>query len=174
MQKGSDSSQPPDPLLARDTVSVQKKIDDLKFRCSELHRRKDTAGAIALQLDVIRLLEQHRASAREQANGHNYLSMLYMKTGELAKAELHARQAVDLDQGDQTLRDLDATASYSMVLARILALQGRFSEAVPFAEAAIKEWTIVQGPPNDFLKTRQDELQSLRAETWSIRSFPWD
>lgn len=167
MQKGSEPSQTPAYRpLANEIDSPRKKIANLTFRRSELHRRNDIAGAIPLQFEIIRLLEQLGASARERANAHNMLSVLYTKNRNLAKAELHARQAIDLDPGGDTPEDHDALACYFMNLARTLALQKRLAEAIPFLEAAIKEWTVVHNPPNDFLRARQEELQSMRVGIW--------
>ena len=140
---------------------------ELSLKRSELHARNDIAGAIPLQREILRRLEEHGRPPRDIANAHNYLSVLYAKSKEYAMAEDHARQALALHTPEDTLPSHDALACYSMVLARILVQSQRRAEAIPFAETALREWTIVHNPMNDFLRARMAELTALRSGTWT-------
>lgn len=172
MQKGSDPNQPAEHLPSADKIaSPWEKLADLSVRLSDMRDRNDNVGAIPLQLEIIRLLEQTGALRSKRANAHFILSRLYVKNGSLAKAELYARQAIDLAPGDDT-PERHFLAGYIMNLARILSLQERRSEAIPFAEAAVNVWTEIVNQrgqrlvSNDYLKAKQDELESIRAGTW--------
>jgi tetratricopeptide (TPR) repeat protein len=171
MEKGSKPNQPAEILAELISSQSAFRLADLTRRLSELRDRNDIAGAIPLQLELIHVLEQTGYPRGRRASANNYLSQLYMKSGSLAKAELYARQAIDLAPGDDT-PERHFLAGYLMNLARILSLQERRSEAIPFAEGAVKEWTNIVNRRGqrlvsiDFLRARQDELQSIRAGTW--------
>lgn len=150
----------------RESSFMINDLDKLLFRRSELHQRNDIAGAILLQKEILRHLEETGRLTRDLINAHNYLSVLYTKNGDYGLAEVHARCALDLAPASLTPPDHDALACYSMMLARILILLGRQSEAIPHAETALKEWTLVHSPPSDFLDARMEELKSIRAGTW--------
>jgi len=121
-------------------------IGQLKLRRSELHQAGAIAEAIPLQVEILRRLEAHGEPAKDVANAHNYLSVLYVKNGNYSAAETHAQRALDLHGGGTTPKDHDAIACYSMTLARILCLVGRRVDAIPYAEAAIREWALVHQP----------------------------
>jgi hypothetical protein len=148
-------------------MSPSADINQLSIRRSELHHSGDVAGAIRLQVQILRLLEERGGSVRDIANAHNYLSVLYAKNGGFALGEVHAQCALALHEAGSTLKDHDALACYSMTLARILYLLGRQIEAIPHAEIALTEWAMVHSPTSGFLNTRQEELIAFRAGTWA-------
>jgi tetratricopeptide (TPR) repeat protein len=147
-------------------MSTSERIAELRVQRSELHNRGDVARAIPLQREILSLLEAGSGSAKDLANAHNYLSVLYTKSQDFPLAEAHARRAIDLHPRGDTPSADDALACYSMMLARILMLLGRQPEALPYAETALREWAIVHNPPNDFLRARLEELVAMRAGAW--------
>lgn len=136
------------------------------LRRSELHQAGAIAEAIPIQIEILRHHEARGGSAKDLANAHNYLSVLYTKIADFASAETHARRALALHEGGATPQEHDALACYSMMLARILAVLGRRTEALPHAETALSEWGLVHRLPSDFLSARQEELAALKAGTW--------
>lgn len=55
----------------------------------------------------------------------------------------------------------EAIACYEFVLARILAAQRRFHEAVPFGIAAIEHYAVFHNPPDDFLLFVQKDVDLM-------------
>jgi hypothetical protein len=143
-------------------------IRQLSFRRSELHRRGAIAEAIPLQVEILRLLEHRGGSVMDIANAHNYLSVLYTKSGDFSRAEVHALRALDLHEASDTPKAHGALACYSMMMASILMLLGRQPEAIPYAETALNEWSIIHSPSEVFLRARQAELAAMRAGTWKL------
>jgi len=142
-------------------------FNQLCHRRSELHRAGAIAEAIPLQAEILRRLETQGKSARDIANAHNYLSVLYTKNGDYLSAEFHAHRALNLHEGGTTPKDRDALACYSMTMARILCLLGNREEAIHHAEIALREWVSVHQPSTDFLIARQNEVSSMKTGTWT-------
>jgi tetratricopeptide (TPR) repeat protein len=143
-------------------------IHQLSERRSELHRRGDVAGAIPLQVEILRLLEERGSRPRDIANAHNYLSVLYRKSGDFPLAEIHARRALALHERGSSIKDHDSLATYSYVLARILCSLGRQTEAVSYADAALKKWALFHDPTNDFLKSVQNQVAAFKSGRTNI------
>lgn len=141
-------------------------IADLMRRRSELHRAGAIAEAIPHQLEILRVLEERGDCARDIANAHNYLSVLYAKSEDLTLAQTHARRALELHHMGTAPKDHDTLACYSMMLARILWLLGRRSEALTHAETALTHWRLVHQPPNDFLSGMEQEVATFKAGMW--------
>ena len=146
-------------------MNASPSISDLRFRRSELTAHRDYVTALPLQVEILRLLEDQRGSSEDIANAHNYLSVLYARTKDYPSAEVHARHALAYHSGD-SLRDHERSASYHMVLARILKLREQDSEAITHAEIAISEWSIVHNPPDNFLKRIVDEVDAMKRRVW--------
>lgn len=141
----------------------------LSMRRSLLHRAGAISEAIAVQIEIHRLLEEQGGSANQIAGSHNYLSVLYTKLKDYLRAETHARRALDLHEGGTTPKAHASLACYSMMLARILCLLGHRLEALQHAEIALKEWRFAHPPPassSDFLQLMEDEVAEMKAGTW--------
>src|SRR5690348_3598615 len=131
-------------------MSRSKDLNELYGRRSELHRTGAIAAAIPLQIEILRRLELGEGLARDIANAHNYLSVLYTKSGDFLSAAPHAQRALELHGGGTTAKDRDALACYSMMMARILYLLNNREQAIGHAETAMHEWSAVHPSLSDF------------------------
>ncbi len=147
-------------------ASARLRIRELSARRSELKAAKDFRAAIPLQLEIIELLEEHSGVQRDLANAHNYASSLYLFCALFHAAERHARLALSLSC-DETVKDFEARGCYNRVLAQILAAQYRFEEALPFAENAVRDYSVFHNPPDEYLSQVSDEVEQIRNRTWS-------
>ena len=147
-------------------ASVRLRISELSSRRSSLKAAKDYRGAIPLQLEIIELLEEHAGLRRDLASAHNYASSLYLFLSYFNAAEHHARLALSL-ACDETVKDLEVRGCYNRVLAQILAAQYRFEEALPFAENAVRDYSVFHNPPDEYLSQVSDEAERIRNRTWS-------
>lgn len=152
---------------------------EIRSRRSELHRAGDYAGAIIFQKEILRRLEE---GTKGELNGvanlaaaHNYLSVLYMKSGDLELAEVYCRRVLDLPSLGLTFASLENHATYCMVLAWVLYLQGRTVEAIVSAEEALAAWGSVRSGPDSFLDSRRDELAFMKDGTWILHrlNYGW-
>ena len=131
-------------------------------RLNELHgergdlRLQGRVREIAVQIAIVAEAEKI-GRVQDLANAWNYLSALYHHVREYDRAEHAARKALEVYAGDPT-PSAETLACYQFKLAQILAAQRRFSEAVPMAEAGVRNYGVFHNPPDDFLKARQDEV----------------
>jgi len=144
---------------------AELRMNELSTLRSQLKQAGNYRAAIPLQLEIIELLGEVAKRKEDVANGHNYASVLYFHCGLYASAEWHARRALDLSQAD-TARHIEARGCYSFVLARILAAQYRFDEALAFGEAAVRDYGVYH-QPEEFLSRISAEVEQIRNRTWS-------
>ncbi|WP_265593534.1 tetratricopeptide repeat protein [Verrucomicrobium sp. BvORR034] len=152
---------------------------EIRSRRSDLHRAGDYAGAIIFQKEFLRRIEERAGGTlngvANLAAAHNYLSVLYMKNGDLELAEVHCRRVLNLPSLGRTVASLENHATYCMVLAWVLYLQGRTLEAIASAEEAMAEWETVRSSSDSFLDSRRDELASMKDGTWILHrlNYGW-
>ncbi|HZN65261.1 MAG TPA: tetratricopeptide repeat protein [Tepidisphaeraceae bacterium] len=152
-------------MLTRLLKSVR--YPDMADRFNELHRQRgdlDLQGRvremIPVQLGIVAETEK-TGRVRDLANAWNYLSALYHRVREYDRAEQAARKALEVYAGDPS-PSAESLGCYQFKLAQILAAQGRFAEAVAFAEAGVRSYGVFHDPPDDFLKARQEEAALMR------------
>lgn len=156
-------------------------VSEIRARRSDLHRAGDCAGAIILQKELLRRLGEKEGvedglnGVAELASAHNYLSVLYMKNGDLELAELHCRRVLDLPPLGITIASLENHATYCMVLARVLCLQSRTVEAIASAEEALSTLGAVRSGSDSFLESRRDEVAAMKDGTWILHrlNYGW-
>jgi tetratricopeptide (TPR) repeat protein len=136
-------------------------------RLNELHRQRGdlklqgrVREMIPVQLGIVAEAEK-TGRVRDLADAWNYLSALYHQVREYDEAERAARKALEVYAGDPA-PSAERWGGYQFKLARILAAQGRFAEAVPFAEAGVRGYGVFHDPPDDFLNARQEEAALMR------------
>jgi hypothetical protein len=144
----------------------RRRMNELSLRRSELKRARDYRGAIPFQLEIIELIQEDATPRWNLANAHNYASVLYFLCALYTSAEWHAHRALSLADGE-TSKGVEARGAYNWVLARILAAQYRFEEALPYGEAAVRDYSEFHNPPDEFLSRVMDEVEQIRLRTWS-------
>jgi hypothetical protein len=80
---------------------------------------------------------------------------------EYDQAERAARKAIEVYAAEPA-PSAEVLGCYQFKLAQILAAQRRFTEAVPMAEAGVRNYSVFHNPPDEFLKARQDEVTLMR------------
>ena len=97
----------------------------------------------------------------------NKLASLYIKIGEATKAELAARESIRLEQefGDCGAETTNY-ADFCFLLAKSLEVQGRYTEALPWAEEAAKILSELVGTDNDLVKGVLSFRDLLRENSW--------
>ncbi|HEY1188386.1 MAG TPA: hypothetical protein VGE74_12110 [Gemmata sp.] len=100
-------------------------------------------------------------NAAEVASAYNYLSVIPLRLGRLRDAETASRATLSADAG-VAAPSAEAVGCYQCVLARALAAQGRFAEAVEAAEAGHRHCAVSHDPPDEFLVARGADLAALR------------
>jgi len=143
---------------------VERRINELSSRRSELKHVRDYRGAIPLQLEIIELLEGSAAPRQRLANAHNYASALYLKCTLYSTAEWHARRALSLWCGE-TPHAAETRGCYNLVLAHILAAQYRFEEALPYGERAVEDYSVFHNRLDEFLSTIVEDVERIRNRT---------
>src|SRR5262249_28684220 len=98
---------------------------------------------------------------RNLSNAWNYLSHLYHQLRVHNQAEFAAKKALEVYAAEPA-PIAETLGTYQFKLALILASQGRFAEAIPIAEAGIRNFSVFHIPPDDFLSARQDDLARMR------------
>lgn len=139
----------------------------LNDRLNDLHRRRDalkTAGRtremIVLQMAIVSETEKI-GWTRQLGNAWNYLSALHYQLSNYNAAERAARMALEVHQTDSS-HSAERLGCYQFMLARILAAQRKFAEAVHFAEAGLRSHSIFHDPADTFLNERKEEVARLR------------
>jgi len=138
---------------------------NIRERRSELKRLGRYAEAIPLQKQILADAES-RSDDRDIANAYNYLAMLCHRSGLIKEAESAAIDSIETHCRIPDARD-ESLATYEMLLAHILATDGRFREAVHYGELAIGHFSTFHTPPTDFLRDRQDEVLHMRSHLQS-------
>jgi hypothetical protein len=126
---------------------------------AELKAQGRLAELVLVQQAI--LAESQAGPPVEVANAHNYLSVIFLRLGRLRDAEAEARAALSVYAG-VAAPSAEVVGCYQCVLARVLAAQGRFTEAVEAAEAGYRHYAAFHNPPDDFLTARAEELAALR------------
>jgi len=148
---------------------IEKRLSRLEWRRSELKSAGNYRAAIPLQLEIIELLSETGVSRQpDLVLAHNYASCLYLGAKLHASGEWHARRALELHTGNSD-RDREALGAYHINLARLLAAQYEFDEAVIHGDMAAENYasTPWHNPPDDFLLRIIEEVESIRNRTWS-------
>ena len=135
-------------------------VNELHSRRSDLKHEGRFAEAIPIQQEILKHAQQSRR-VLDVSNAWNLLSHLLQANGQLSEAEEAARQALST-YANESLPRLETLATYEMKLALILAEQGRFEEAVPVGELAIKHFSDFHDQQSDFLKARKDDVGSMK------------
>jgi tetratricopeptide (TPR) repeat protein len=107
-------------------------MNPLYHRRNDLKRQGRVGEMVSVQLEILSQL-QANGDVRDLANAWNYLSVLYQQLQRYDEAENAARSALSVYASMPNPRD-ETVACYEFVLAKILAAQLRFAEAVPLAE----------------------------------------
>ena len=115
---------------------------------------------IPVQLAIVAETEKAGRVA-DLANAWNYLSVLHHQVREYDKAERAARKASEVYAAEPA-PSAEVLGCYQFELARILAARRRFSEAVPMAEAGVRNYRVFHNPPDEFLNAREDEVTLMR------------
>lgn len=123
----------------------QLSLRDLEARRAELRAQGRTPDMIPLQEAIV----EASVGTPNEHGAHNYLSTLYVWVGRYAEAEAHARRALDIF-GTREPFDAERVACYEHVLALAIAAQGRYAEAAPVAESAVRHYRASHDPPDDF------------------------
>ena len=136
-------------------------LHELHRERSNLKREGRFREMIPLQLAII-AESKATAHSADLANGWNYLSTLYLRAREYRKGEIAARKALAIYAAELNPK-AEVLATYQFVLARLLAAQQRFAEAVLIAESAICNYRVFHDPPDEFLKDCEEELRLMQA-----------
>jgi hypothetical protein len=147
-------------------MSRDSRLNELCLRRSELKHAKRFQEAMLLQVQIIELLEAEGVPKNELAVAHNMASVLCLGCKSYSDAELHARRALSLHEGN-SLKDHEARGAYNLVMARILASRFEFQDAVPFGETSIAEYSHFHNPPDEFLSQIVAEVERIKNHTWS-------
>ena len=132
--------------------------DDLIHHAQTRKFAGDYAGALQLRLQAEQLLAS--APAEAQASNYNMISFLAVNLRDLVEAERAARRALELYTATTDVPDW-ISATYTFMLASILATAGRFEEAVPIGETAI-DMFVATDHNATFVDARRAELQHMR------------
>lgn len=97
----------------------------------------------------------------EIAHAHNYLSVVLLRLGLHQAAEAEARAALRVYAGVSS-QSSEVIGCYQCVLARTLAAQGRFSEALEATAEGCRQYAVIYHSPDDFLAARLGELAELQ------------
>src|ERR1043165_6070570 len=118
-----------------------EQISDLSRRAAELKLTGDYVGMLPLCEEIAQLLENGGADVTRVADALNYLGALNLRLKRYANSEKYARRSVSYyeEHGGTNCEHL---AGYVQLLAMILAFQGRFDEAIPYAEKAVAEYSV--------------------------------
>src|SRR4051812_49033426 len=121
------------------------RVNALHHKWGELKSQHRIEEMVPVQLAIIAqdiAIEQ----AKVLANDWNYLSGLYHQIRRYADAEFAARVALNVYQHEEQQRD-EVLACYKFMLARILAAQCRFAEAVEVADSGVEHYAVFHNPP---------------------------
>ena len=134
-------------------------LSSLYTERSDLRNSGRFADAIPIQREIL-LLVQDGDCTKDVSNAWNYLSMLLYRTGQYAEAEHASRESIavyghEANPSDETL------ATYEMLLARLLAAQSNFRDAVLFGTRAIRHFSTFHDPPDDFLKRMEQDVELM-------------
>lgn len=136
-------------------------ISELHRRAAECKRWRDFAGVISLREEISRILEEDGASVKALASSWNYLAAGNLALKRYAEAEHYARKSVSYYEGhDGSCRETLAT--YLGLLARILACQRKFDEAVMVGERAVTEYSVFHGHQGDYVIARKADVEEYR------------
>jgi tetratricopeptide (TPR) repeat protein len=144
-----------------------EQINDLSRRRGELKLTRDFVGMLPLCEKEAQLLEESGADARSVADAINYLAALNLRLERYSVAENYARRSVSYYE-EHGGTDHEVLATYLSLLSWTLAFQGRFDEAIPFAEKAVAEFSVFHSPEDDFLTRCKSELNDLRNRKVSV------
>lgn len=137
--------------------------DDLKpmlDRRHELKLQNRIAEMIPVQLEILSAA-QKAGRVKDISNAWNYLSVLHHNVRRYDEAEKAARTALSVYEAEKE-PSKEVVACYEFVLARILAAQGRFAEAIPIAESAAKHYAVRHDPNDSFMKSVLNEVALMR------------
>lgn len=133
---------------------------DLTRQASVLKQNEDYPAALELRLELEELLAE--ASADEQARNSNWIAYLGAHTGRLELAERAARKTLLLYRTAHS--EADATlATYTFMLAAVLATAGKFSEAVEYGEQGVVLFRAT-GHDHQFVENRCADVERMRSQ----------
>jgi tetratricopeptide (TPR) repeat protein len=115
---------------------------------------------VPVQLGILSAA-QEAGRVKDIANAWNYLSVLYHKVRRYDEAEKAAQTALSVYEAEKEPSE-EVVACYEFVLARILAAQGRFEEAIPIAESAAKRYAVRHDPNDNFMRSVLNEVARMR------------
>lgn len=144
----------------KETIAMNDRINELRARRSDLKLQGRFREAIPLQLEILKELE-FADGIYQRANAWNYLSMLYHRVRDYPSAEHAARKALDVYSAELE-PNAEVKACYQCMLARILAAQEKFDEAIEYGEAGLQNYAVFHNPPDEFLKARQEDVERMR------------
>lgn len=140
------------------------RVNELRQRSAELKLQGAFAAMLPLREEAARLLEEHHASAKEVANGWNYVAYVNLKIGAFGAAERAARRS--LSHYVENAAEKDALlATYLFMLAMTLEGQNRFVDALPHAEEAVRLFAQLHGE-DAFVEGRRADLEKIREQLW--------
>ncbi|MCA8988137.1 MAG: tetratricopeptide repeat protein [Planctomycetaceae bacterium] len=138
-----------------------ERVNELTRRAGELKLARDFTGMLPLREEIASILEEAEADSKRVADALNYLAALNLQLERYSVAETYARRSVVYYE-EHGAENREALATYVHLLAMILAFQGRYEEAIPYAERAITEYSVFHTPDDDFLTRRKAQLEDLR------------
>jgi tetratricopeptide (TPR) repeat protein len=140
---------------------TEQDAQDLQSEARRLKAVGDYAGALRLRLQLERLHADGGASAVEQAKNLNQLAHVAVHTGAVQEAERAARKCVELYRPIALEHD-ETLATYMMMLSVVLAIAGKFEEAVRYGEEALETFKLNHGEHDSFVTDRKKDIERMR------------
>jgi tetratricopeptide (TPR) repeat protein len=139
---------------------MNDRLNELERRRGDLKHQGRFREVIPLQLEILKQLEV-TDGIYQRANAWNYLSMLYHRVRDYPSAEHAARKALDVYAAELD-PNAEVKACYQFMLAKILAAQEKFDEAIEYGEAGLLNYAVFHDPPDEFLRARQEDVERMR------------
>jgi tetratricopeptide (TPR) repeat protein len=134
--------------------------NELEDRASRLKGAGKYPEALAVRLELERVLAEANAPDRDQASNLNMIAYLGACIGRLSDAERAARKSLEIYA--PVAKDSDAVlATYTGMLAAVLAESRKFDEAAEYGEKALSLFA-QSGHNTEFMKRRQADVARTR------------
>lgn len=140
------------------------RINDLSRRSSELKEKGDFKAMLPLRQEIVRLLGENGADAKRVASGWNYIAYVNLQIGDPVAGEQAARRALSIYLEHFVSKD-ESLATHLWMISMTLEKQGRFTEALPYAEESTSLFAELHGEDN-FVACRREDLARIRAQLW--------
>ena len=141
-------------------ATTRDRYHDLRRQRSDLKTAGKVLEQIPIQIEVVQLASE-LGLPYEIATAWSTLASLYYQTQQYEPAEEAAIKSID-NYDPNKLHAEEHLATYKFLLARILAAQKRFVEAVEFGEKALQHFSVFHNPPTEFLGLRTVEVEKMR------------